>query len=88
MTPAFERNQRIMSARKKITVVGAGNVGATAAHWLASKELGLDENTIVMYSSDNGAEKFTWPDGGTSPFRGEKNTNWEGTTSVWPGGNW
>src|SRR5437764_14406489 len=32
-------------------------------------ELGLDENTIVMYSSDNGAEKFTWPDGGTSPFR-------------------
>src|SRR5207344_2647481 len=44
----------------------------------ALKELGLDENTIVMYSTDNGAEKFTWPDGGTSPFRGEKNTNWEG----------
>jgi arylsulfatase A-like enzyme len=42
------------------------------------KELGLEENTIVMYSTDNGAEKFTWPDGGTSPFRGEKNTNWEG----------
>src|SRR5688572_22412140 len=54
------------------------------------KELGLDENTIVMYSSDNGAEKFTWPDGGTSPFRGEKNTNWEGGYRVpcvirWPG---
>ena len=31
-----------------------------------------------MYSTDNGAEKFTWPDGGQSPFRGEKNTNWEG----------
>ena len=42
------------------------------------KELGLDDNTIVMYSTDNGAEKFTWPDGGQSPFRGEKNTNWEG----------
>ena len=42
------------------------------------KELGLEENTIVMYSTDNGAEKFTWPDGGQSPFRGEKNTNWEG----------
>ena len=42
------------------------------------KELGLDENTIVMYSTDNGAEKFGWPDGGTSPFRGEKNTGWEG----------
>jgi arylsulfatase A-like enzyme len=54
------------------------------------KELGLDDNTIVMYSTDNGAEKFTWPDGGTSPFRGEKNTNWEGGYRVpcairWPG---
>ena len=42
------------------------------------KELGLDENTIVMYSTDNGAEVASWPDGGTTPFRGEKNTNWEG----------
>ena len=53
-------------------------------------ELGLDQNTIVMYSTDNGAEKFTWPDGGQSPFRGEKNTNWEGGYRVpcairWPG---
>ena len=38
------------------------------------KELGLDDNTIVMYSTDNGAETFTWPDGGTTMFRGEKNT--------------
>jgi arylsulfatase len=54
------------------------------------KKLGLEENTIVMYSTDNGAEKFTWPDGGQSPFRGEKNTNWEGGFRVpcvirWPG---
>jgi arylsulfatase len=54
------------------------------------KALGLDDNTIVMYSTDNGAEKFTWPDGGQSPFRGEKNTNWEGGYRVptlirWPG---
>ena len=42
------------------------------------KGLGLDENTIVMYSTDNGAEAFTWPDGGTTMFRGEKNTQWEG----------
>ena len=42
------------------------------------KELGLEENTIVMYSTDNGAEEFSWPDGGTTPFRGEKATNWEG----------
>ena len=53
-------------------------------------ELGITNNTIVMYSTDNGAEKFTWPDGGQSPFRGEKNTNWEGgyrvpTVIRWPG---
>jgi arylsulfatase len=54
------------------------------------EKLGLQDNTIVMYSTDNGAEKFTWPDGGQSPFRGEKNTNWEGgyrvpTAIRWPG---
>jgi arylsulfatase A-like enzyme len=54
------------------------------------KELGMDENTIVMWSTDNGAEKMSWPDGGTSPFRGEKNTNWEGGYRApvairWPG---
>jgi arylsulfatase A-like enzyme len=54
------------------------------------KELGLEDNTIVMYSTDNGAETFTWPDGGTTMFRGEKNTNWEGGYRVpcmikWPG---
>jgi arylsulfatase len=56
----------------------------------ALDELGIADNTIVMYSTDNGAEKFTWPDGGQSPFRGEKNTNWEGgyrvpTAIRWPG---
>ncbi len=54
------------------------------------KELGIEDNTIVMYSTDNGAEKFSWPDGGTSPFRNEKATNWEGgfrvpTAIRWPG---
>jgi len=53
-------------------------------------ELGLSDNTIVMYSTDNGAEKFSWPDGGSAPFRGEKNENWEGGYRVpclirWPG---
>ena len=53
-------------------------------------ELGITENTIVMYSTDNGAESFSWPDGGTTPFRGEKNDNWEGGYRVplfvrWPG---
>ena len=40
------------------------------------KELGIEDNTIVMYSTDNGAEVFTWPHGGTTIFRGEKNTQW------------
>lgn len=44
------------------------------------KELGLDQNTIVMYSTDNGAESFTWPDGGTTMFRGEKNTSGKGAS--------
>ena len=53
-------------------------------------ELGIADNTIVMYSTDNGAETFTWPDGGTTMFRGEKNTEWEGgfrvpTVIRWPG---
>lgn len=39
---------------------------------------GLDENTIIIYTSDNGPEVYSWPDGGTTPFHGEKNTNWEG----------
>jgi arylsulfatase len=54
------------------------------------KELGIDDNTIVFYSTDNGAETFTWPDGGTIPFHGEKGTTWEGGFRVpafikWPG---
>ncbi|CAG0966170.1 arylsulfatase [Myxococcaceae bacterium] len=64
-----------------------GHVGRLLAKL---EELGLDQNTIVMYSTDNGAETFTWPDGGTTMFRGEKNTNWEGGYRVptmirWPG---
>jgi arylsulfatase len=53
-------------------------------------ELGIADNTIVIWSTDNGAEVFSWPDGGTIPFRGEKNTTWEGGFRVpamvrWPG---
>ncbi|HKT47904.1 MAG TPA: arylsulfatase [Candidatus Acidoferrales bacterium] len=53
-------------------------------------DLGIAENTIVMYTTDNGAEVCTWPDGGSTPFRSEKDTNWEGGWRVpallrWPG---
>jgi arylsulfatase len=53
-------------------------------------DLGIANNTIVMYSTDNGAEAMSWPDGGTTPFHGEKNTNWEGGYRLpmlmrWPG---
>ncbi|MEJ2140357.1 MAG: arylsulfatase [Gammaproteobacteria bacterium] len=52
-------------------------------------DLGIADNTIVMYSTDNGAEFFTWPDGGSTMFYGEKNTTWEGgfrvpTAVRWP----
>ncbi len=53
-------------------------------------DLGIANNTIIIYTTDNGAETFSWPDGGTTPFRAEKNTNWEGAYRVpalvrWPG---
>jgi arylsulfatase len=53
-------------------------------------DLGITEDTIVMYSTDNGPHFNTWPDAGTTPFHGEKNSNWEGAYRVpcfvrWPG---
>jgi arylsulfatase len=53
-------------------------------------ELGIADNTIVMYSTDNGPHFNSWPDAGITPFRSEKNTNWEGAWRVtafirWPG---
>jgi arylsulfatase len=53
-------------------------------------ELGIADNTIVVYSTDNGPQLNTWPDAGQTPFQGEKNTNWEGGWRVpamvrWPG---
>jgi arylsulfatase len=53
-------------------------------------ELGIADNTFVMYSTDNGPQNDTWPDGGNTPFRSNKDTNWEGAWRVpclarWPG---
>ena len=56
----------------------------------AVDEMGIADNTIVIYTTDNGPHQNTWPDAGTTPFRSEKNTNWEGAYRVpalirWPG---
>ncbi len=53
-------------------------------------DMGIADNTIVIYTTDNGPHQNTWPDAGTTPFRSEKNTNWEGAYRVpalirWPG---
>ena len=53
-------------------------------------QLGIAEDTIVIYSTDNGVHMNTWPDGGMTPFRNEKNSNWEGAFRIpelirWPG---
>ena len=53
-------------------------------------ELGIAEDTFVQYSTDNGPHRNSWPDGGMTPFRSEKNTNWEGAFRIpllvrWPG---
>ena len=62
----------------------------SAACWICFDELGITENTIVMYSTDNGPHMNSWPDAGMTPFRNEKNSNWEGAYRVpamvrWPG---
>jgi len=56
----------------------------------ALDDLGVANNTIVVYSTDNGPNQFSWPDAATTPFRSEKDTNWEGAFRVpamirWPG---
>ena len=64
-----------------------GNVGKLLK---AVDDLGIANNTIVVYTTDNGPNQFSWPDAATTPFRSEKDTNWEGAFRVpamvrWPG---
>src|SRR6476659_9171714 len=54
------------------------------------KDMGADDNTIVVFTTDNGTETFTWPDGGNTPFKGQKGTTYEGGFRApciirWPG---
>src|SRR5258708_16354528 len=69
-------------------IVGRG--GRVGQRRKTLDDLGIAGGTAEIYTTDNGAETFTWPDGGTTPFKGEKNTNWEGGYRVpamvrWPG---
>ncbi len=70
--------------------VGITNISAYGEGLVGGSELGIADNTIVVYTCDNGPHYNGWLDGGISPFRGEKNTNWEGGFRVpgmvrWPG---
>lgn len=85
--------QAMMNATSNFGLEEAGmaqlddSVGALLQH---VKDLGEEDNTIVIFTTDNGAEVFTWPDGGMTPFKATKGTTWEGGFRVpaiirWPG---
>ena len=89
-TPSPRAKARPVAGSRTITIPWS-----TMTNWSAEMldfldELGIADDTFVMYSTDNGPHRNTWPDGGTTPFRSEKNTNWEGAFRVplvvrWPG---
>ena len=57
-------------------------VSRTALFVKEPDDLGIANNTIVIYTTDNGPHHYMWPDASFTPFRGEKNTNWEGDYAV------
>ncbi len=84
---SLEQSGRWMSEYADAMIDHDKNVGTVLEK---IDELGIGENTFVMYSTDNGPHMNSWPDAGTTPFRNEKNSNWEGAYRVpamirWPG---
>jgi arylsulfatase A-like enzyme len=93
VTHLSDKYERMRNAQNGWTIEEAGMaqfddiVGAVLKYL---KDNGLDDNTIVVFTTDNGAENFTWPDGGQTPFAGGKGTAMEGGFRVpciirWPG---
>jgi arylsulfatase A-like enzyme len=87
---------RLSERWKDKTGLGVYSDGMQELDWVVGElvgkldDLGIADNTVVVFATDNGAEKFTWPDGGTSPFHGEKGLGWEGGFRApliirWPG---
>ena len=82
-----EQAGRWQSEYHDVMIDHDGNIGEMLDYL---DELGITDDTIVVYSSDNGPHMNTWPDGGMTPYRCEKNSNWEGAYRVpavvrWPG---
>src|SRR3954470_8547514 len=75
---------RLSEKWKDKTGLGVYADGMAELDWVVGEllakldELGIADNTVVVFATDNGAEKFSWSDGGTTPFRGEKGLGWEG----------
>jgi arylsulfatase len=81
------QNGRVQSSYHDTMIDHDNNVGTVLQ---ALDDLGMADNTIVMYSTDNGPHMNSWPDAAMTPFRSEKNSNWEGAYRVpamvrWPG---
>ena len=88
--PTSPRRTAARAGRTTTAIAWSRTTSRSARSSTSSTSSGIADNTIVMYSTDNGPENDTWPDGANTPFRSQKDTNWEGGWRVpafirWPG---